>query len=124
MTINFKGDKPGRNTPCKCGSGLKFKHCHGDTGKIAVCERIVAEAMLKLVKREQHKRNLITDGQYQKFLDRSKTDQGIEEVTPKNVDDAMGQLKMKRCSGALCNTPIPDNQTHCMKCKTKLKGKL
>ncbi|MEM9850600.1 MAG: SEC-C metal-binding domain-containing protein, partial [Pseudomonadota bacterium] len=21
--------KPGRNEPCPCGSGKKFKHCHG-----------------------------------------------------------------------------------------------
>ena len=22
-------EKPGRNDPCFCGSGRKFKHCHG-----------------------------------------------------------------------------------------------
>jgi uncharacterized protein len=24
--------KTGRNDPCPCGSGKKFKHCHGDAG--------------------------------------------------------------------------------------------
>lgn len=24
--------KPGRNDPCPCGSGLKFKKCHGKAG--------------------------------------------------------------------------------------------
>jgi DNA-directed RNA polymerase subunit RPC12/RpoP len=24
------GRTPGRNDPCPCGSGLKYKHCHGD----------------------------------------------------------------------------------------------
>ena len=24
-----RGPKPGRNDPCSCGSGRKFKHCHG-----------------------------------------------------------------------------------------------
>lgn len=24
----FKEDKPGRNEPCHCGSGKKYKHCH------------------------------------------------------------------------------------------------
>ncbi|MDQ6662905.1 MAG: SEC-C metal-binding domain-containing protein, partial [Acidobacteriota bacterium] len=24
-----KGDKTGRNDPCPCGSGKKFKKCHG-----------------------------------------------------------------------------------------------
>jgi uncharacterized protein YecA (UPF0149 family) len=22
-------DEPGRNDPCPCGSGKKYKHCHG-----------------------------------------------------------------------------------------------
>ena len=26
------GTKVGRNDPCPCGSGKKFKHCHGRTG--------------------------------------------------------------------------------------------
>jgi len=25
-------DKVGRNDPCPCGSGKKYKHCHGRTG--------------------------------------------------------------------------------------------
>jgi len=34
MGTEEKGDervsrKPGRNEPCSCGSGLKFKKCHG-----------------------------------------------------------------------------------------------
>ncbi len=24
-----RGDKVGRNDPCPCGSGKKYKHCHG-----------------------------------------------------------------------------------------------
>ncbi|MFH1861215.1 MAG: SEC-C metal-binding domain-containing protein, partial [bacterium] len=24
-----KGKTPGRNDPCPCGSGKKYKHCHG-----------------------------------------------------------------------------------------------
>jgi uncharacterized protein YecA (UPF0149 family) len=27
---------PGRNDPCPCGSGEKFKHCHGAGGKLMV----------------------------------------------------------------------------------------
>ena len=26
-----KGDKVGRNAPCPCGSGRKYKKCHGAT---------------------------------------------------------------------------------------------
>ncbi|MGB7945437.1 MAG: SEC-C metal-binding domain-containing protein, partial [Terriglobales bacterium] len=28
--------KVGRNDPCLCGSGRKFKHCHGGTAESAV----------------------------------------------------------------------------------------
>jgi len=27
-----KMDKVGRNDPCPCGSGRKYKHCHGKLG--------------------------------------------------------------------------------------------
>ena len=26
------GEKVGRNEPCPCGSGKKYKHCHGANG--------------------------------------------------------------------------------------------
>jgi uncharacterized protein len=26
---SVKGEQPGRNDPCPCGSGKKFKKCHG-----------------------------------------------------------------------------------------------
>jgi preprotein translocase subunit SecA len=29
------GAKVGRNDPCPCGSGKKFKHCHGGQGNEA-----------------------------------------------------------------------------------------
>jgi preprotein translocase subunit SecA len=31
-TIRREGDKVGRNDPCPCGSGKKYKRCHGATG--------------------------------------------------------------------------------------------
>ncbi len=31
-TVRNKGDKIGRNTPCPCGSGKKYKLCHGKAG--------------------------------------------------------------------------------------------
>ena len=30
-TVHREGPKLGRNDPCHCGSGRKFKHCHGKT---------------------------------------------------------------------------------------------
>jgi preprotein translocase subunit SecA len=31
-TIRRQGDKVGRNDPCPCGSGKKYKKCHGTAG--------------------------------------------------------------------------------------------
>jgi uncharacterized protein YecA (UPF0149 family) len=31
-TIKRQGDKVGRNDPCPCGSGKKYKKCHGAAG--------------------------------------------------------------------------------------------
>ena len=31
MTVVRQGDKIGRNDPCPCGSGKKYKKCHGAT---------------------------------------------------------------------------------------------
>ncbi len=31
--IDATGGKPGRNDPCPCGSGRKFKRCHGDPAR-------------------------------------------------------------------------------------------
>ena len=50
---------PGRNDPCPCESGLKFKHCHGDELKRAVCERVMMEKMVELILREKIKKGLI-----------------------------------------------------------------
>lgn len=54
MAIQSK-HKVGRNDPCPCGSGLKYKRCHGDPGKIAICEQAVRETMLRLIRLEQRK---------------------------------------------------------------------
>lgn len=46
----------GRNDPCPCGSTLKYKKCHGDLLKQAVCDRVANEKMCELVKAEQRKK--------------------------------------------------------------------
>ncbi|HSX64325.1 MAG TPA: SEC-C metal-binding domain-containing protein, partial [Pseudoxanthomonas sp.] len=32
QTVHREGPKVGRNDPCPCGSGKKYKHCHGQLG--------------------------------------------------------------------------------------------
>ena len=53
--------KVGRNDLCPCKSGLKFKHCHGDSTKRMICERVMAEAMIRLIIQEQIKKGLICE---------------------------------------------------------------
>ena len=59
MPLHFKGIEPGRNEPCPCTSGLKFKHCHGDPLKTAVCQRVVDETMVRLITNEKFKKGMI-----------------------------------------------------------------
>jgi len=61
MGVTIKGGKsPPRNSPCPCGSNLKFKHCHGDGLKQAVCNRVANEKMVQLIREEQKKRGVIS----------------------------------------------------------------
>ncbi len=108
----------GRNEPCKCRSGLKFKYCHGDTEKKMLCERGMAEIMFRLIMREKCKRKLITEEEYQTFLNKGKSNL-VVPVTAKDVDEAIDQMGLKRCATPLCGTPIPDSQVLCRKCKPK-----
>lgn len=63
MGIQFIGPKePGRNEPCPCESGLKYKHCHGDALKRELCNRAANECMAKLITEEQYKK--LTKGQF------------------------------------------------------------
>lgn len=59
MGLQLKGKKPERNLPCPCGSGLKAKHCHLDSAKQTICNRVVQEVMLKLIFDERVKRGII-----------------------------------------------------------------
>ena len=59
MGLQLKsGNQPGRNDPCPCASGLKYKQCHGDSMKIAVCNRVANEKMCQLILEEKRQRGL------------------------------------------------------------------
>jgi len=113
----------GRNERCGCGSGLKFKHCHGDAGKAAVCEHYLQEIMLRLIMKEKHKQGMITDEQYAAWVSKARGEAVQKKVTELDVGEIMDKAKLKRCAGALCGTPVPDTEEFCRKCKSKLKGK-
>jgi hypothetical protein len=38
------GQLPGRNEPCPCGSGLRFKKCHRDPAKVQKAAAVAKEA--------------------------------------------------------------------------------
>lgn len=60
MTVQLKRkNQPGRNDPCPCQSGLKFKHCHGDPFKQEICNRVANEKMVELILQEKIRKGLI-----------------------------------------------------------------
>ena len=58
MPIQPKNQQ-GRNEPCSCQSGLKFKFCHGDPSKQVICSRVANLKMTELILVEQKKKGLI-----------------------------------------------------------------
>ncbi len=51
--------KIGRNDPCPCKSGLKYKKCHGDPVKIAMVKHAAEVAMNHLIQNERIKKGII-----------------------------------------------------------------
>lgn len=56
MGIQFTEKEPGRNDPCPCKSGLKFKYCHGDGVKKAIVNKAANEIMEGLIAEELESR--------------------------------------------------------------------
>lgn len=53
------GREPGRNDPCPCGSGLKYKHCHGDTEKLQTVRKFAVALMGQLIRRTKMEKGMI-----------------------------------------------------------------
>ena len=51
----------GRNELCYCGSGLKYKYCHGDVIKQEECKYVMKHRMAELIVEEKLKRGLICE---------------------------------------------------------------
>jgi len=58
MGLQLRGKEPGRNHPCPCGSGLKYKQCHGDELKLAICNQAANEKMVQLIFEEKLRKGL------------------------------------------------------------------
>jgi len=48
-------NKTGRNDPCHCDSGLKFKKCHGDYVKIEIAKTAYLDKFNELIEIEKLK---------------------------------------------------------------------
>lgn len=66
--MNTDKSKTGRNSPCPCNSGLKFKHCHGDAMKAAKCKDAARLMMLKLILDAQYDKELIDLDKYDSVM--------------------------------------------------------
>ena len=51
--------KIGRNYPCPCKSGLKYKKCHGDPVKIMQAKHAAEIAFKHLIQNERIKKGII-----------------------------------------------------------------
>ena len=114
MGIQLRGPAPGRGDPCPCKSELKFRHCHGDGGKQAACDRIAFEHMSKLIMAEKHKRKLISDDQYKAFKERYDPAVAPPPVTERDVNELIASTGLTRCA---CGAVIPDDCKACIKCE-------
>lgn len=117
MAIQLKNNvnEPGRNDLCICGSGLKFKLCHGDPLKKAVCNRIVDEKMMELIMVEKHLRGLLSDVDYSAYLARRNPKTPREPVTGSDVNQLIDEAGIARCVD--CDTIVPSGDKLCKKCK-------
>lgn len=119
MGIQLKNGtvEPGRNELCVCGSGLKYKWCHGDAGKLAVCDRIVHEKMVNLIMKEKHKRGLLSGVEYNAFLAKRDPKTPREPVKGTSVNELIDSAGLVRCVS--CGAVVPSGNKLCVKCKKK-----
>ncbi|MBS1152984.1 MAG: hypothetical protein H6Q89_4682, partial [Myxococcaceae bacterium] len=55
VSVKHGGDGPGRNDPCPCGSGQKYKKCHGAEGGLEATAKSRAERLTELLPRLESK---------------------------------------------------------------------
>ena len=69
MSDRMHDPKPGRNDPCPCGSGKKWKRCHGDD---------VAEHNADIKRREAERRaRAVAEGRRIEFVNGSSAESGV-----------------------------------------------
>jgi SEC-C motif len=113
-------NRPGRNDKCPCGSGLKYKHCHGDPEKANACIHLSQLYLMKLIAGARYRAGLIQRDDLEEITSRAEQDMldiiGMVEV--EEPDDA----PKVPVSAGLVRCPSCGAMTYgeCVKCK---KGK-
>jgi len=77
--------------------------------------------MLRLIMKEKYKRGMITKEQYDLWIAKAKGNGESRTTTDEEVGEILDKAGLKRCAGALCSAPVPDNVEFCMKCKKKFQ---
>jgi len=130
--------EPDRNDPCPCGSGLKFKRCHGDPALRQTAQRIANHMITLLIVERSHEAGLANANETIEAIDklvksannhlpdsvRFVANYDVEEpVEP--VPDKMEQKELEgRCLDTLqvdtylckCGMRLPTGM-ECVKCK-------
>jgi hypothetical protein len=58
-----------RSDPCPCGSGLKYKKCHGNATIINGCTEIAQYMLLKLISKARYAAGLIDEEEYNRLAE-------------------------------------------------------
>jgi len=83
--------KPGKNDPCPCQSGLKYKCCHGDPVKNQLVKMFANRYMAQLITKEKEQKGMIES----KFKCNS-CEKGFNEPISSNVLE--GQFMCPHCN--------------------------
>ena len=94
--------KPGRNDPCPCQSGLKFKHCHGSEKLRAICQKAAHDAanqmMVMLIQQVQAQKNICPQCK-QKFENRHCSRCNVDFFTKEEAEQRQAEEAAQNKSG-------------------------
>ena len=66
--LTKRGNEEERNQLCGCGSGLKYKKCHGDPGKLRIAQHVATEAMDIMIAQTRNERGDIDGTAYSEVV--------------------------------------------------------
>src|SRR6185369_3126928 len=73
--------KPGRNDPCPCGSGLKYKKCHAEKDAAAESERLAENKARIEAQEAEHREQVRQYGEFHRAKLAGLLEEGEDELT-------------------------------------------